>query len=411
MNVEVIAVGTELLLGQIANTNGQFISQHLASMGYNCYFHTVVGDNEERLLSVIENATKRADILLFTGGLGPTGDDITKEVVAKYTNCKLVYDDPSLQSILAYYKKVKRVPSDNNKKQALVLEGGAVFFNENGMAPGMAKYIDGKTYILLPGPPKEMKPMFQKVEEYLLHAIETDGKIYSRVLKFFGIGESQLEAELSEILRNQTNPTIAPLAAEGEVTLRITAKHKEEEEALRLIDEAETAIKAIVGEYLYGYDQETLSTKAISLLKKKQLTIASAESLTGGLFGDMLTAHSGVSAVYQGGVICYQNEIKAEVLKVSKALLETDGAVSEGCARQLAQNVRELCNSQVGISFTGVAGPDELEGKPAGTVYVGLSIEGKGEHVISLQLAGSREQIRMRAVKSGLSELIHLLEE
>lgn len=411
MNVEVIAVGTELLLGQIANTNGQFISQHLASMGYNCYFHTVVGDNEERLLSVIENATKRADILLFTGGLGPTGDDITKEVVAKYTNCKLVYDDPSLQSILEYYKKVKRVPSDNNKKQALVLEGGTVFFNENGMAPGMAKYIDGKTYILLPGPPKEMKPMFQKVEEYLLHAIETDGKIYSRVLKFFGIGESQLEAELSEILRNQTNPTIAPLASEGEVTLRITAKHKEEEEALRLIDEAETAIKAIVGEYLYGYDQETLSTKAISLLKKKQLTIASAESLTGGLFGDMLTAHSGVSAVYQGGVICYQNEIKTEVLKVSKELLKTDGAVSEECARQLAQNVRELCNSQVGISFTGVAGPDELEGKPAGTVYVGLSIEGKGEHVITLQLAGSREQIRMRAVKSGLSELIHLLEE
>lgn len=410
MNVEVIAVGTELLLGQIANTNGQFISQRLALMGYNCYFHSVVGDNEERLLSVIENATKRADVLLFTGGLGPTKDDLTKEVVAKHINCKLTYDEPSLQSILDYYKKVNRVPAENNKKQALVFEGSEVFFNENGMAPGMAKHAHGKTYILLPGPPKEMKPMFQQVEDYFMRTVETDGKIYSRVLKFFGIGESQLEAELADIINNQTNPTVAPLAAEGEVTLRVTAKHEDKEEAESLIDNTENAIKAIAGEYLYGYDKETLDSKVISLLQKEKLTIASAESLTGGLFGDTLTTHSGVSSIYQGGVICYQNEIKAELLHVSKSVLANDGAVSAVCAEQLARNVRELFHSKIGISFTGVAGPGELEGKPVGTVYIGICIEGKGEKVISLQLAGTREQIKMRSVKHGLSELIRMLQ-
>ncbi len=409
MNVEVIAVGTELLLGQIANTNGQFISQRLALMGYNCYFHTVVGDNEERLLSVIENAVKRADILLFTGGLGPTKDDITKEVIAEYLNCKLVYDEPSLQSILDYYKKVNRIPAENNKKQALVIEGSEAFFNDNGMAPGMAKQVDGKTYILLPGPPTEMKPMFQKVEDYFIKNIETDGKIYSRVLKFFGIGESQLEAELADIITNQTNPTVAPLAAEGEVTLRLTAKAESQEEAMSLIDRTESTIKAIVGDYLYGYDQDTLDAKVFSLLKKAQLTIASAESLTGGLFGNTLTAHTGASSVYKGGVICYQNEIKEHILHVPQTVLTNEGAVSAACAEQLARNVRKLFCSQIGISFTGVAGPSELEGKSVGTVYVGISIEGKGEKVIPLQLAGTREQIKMRSAKHGFSELIRLL--
>jgi nicotinamide-nucleotide amidase len=411
MNVEIIAVGTELLLGQIVNTNAQYISKQLATLGYNCYYHTVVGDNKSRLHDAISTASKRADILLFTGGLGPTEDDLTKETVADFCKAKLVYHEESLRSIENFFKVTNREVTENNKKQALVLQDATVFENHHGMAPGMAKEVNGTVFILLPGPPKELIPMFEQVQEYLMKTYTTDGYLRSRTLRFFGIGEAALETALLDLIQQQTNPTIAPLAADGEVTIRLTAKYEIEKEAICLLDEMEQKIRERVGVHLYGYDEETLASKVIGLLHKRQYTIASAESLTGGLFGDSITAYSGVSSIYKGGVICYTNDIKERILHVPKDVLIQDGAVSETCAAYLARHIREQFDSAIGISFTGIAGPTSVEGKPVGTVFIGISMEDKEEKVYAFNIAGTREQIKMRSVKHGLYHILRLLED
>ncbi|GGE64977.1 competence/damage-inducible protein A [Priestia taiwanensis] len=411
MNVEIIAVGTELLLGQIANTNAQYISRQLATLGHNCYYHTVVGDNKLRLRDAISTASKRADILLFTGGLGPTEDDITKETIAEFCQTSLIYHEESLRSIESFFQVTNRVITENNKKQALVLDGATVFMNHHGMAPGMAKEVNGTLFILLPGPPKEMIPMFDQVRDYFMQTYATDGYIRSKVLRFFGIGEAALETALLDLIKEQTNPTIAPLAGDGEVTIRLTAKHKLEDEANHLLEEMEQQIRERVGTYVYGYNDETLASKVIELLQQRGYTLASAESLTGGLFGDSVTAYSGVSSIYKGGIVCYSNESKEQLLHVPKEVLEHDGAVSERCAAYLAKNVREQFNTTVGISFTGIAGPTSVEGKPVGTVFIGISVQGKEEVVHSLKIAGTREQIKLRAVKHGLYHILRKLEE
>jgi nicotinamide-nucleotide amidase len=409
MKAEIIAVGSELLLGQIANTNAQFLSQQLAQLGIDVYYHTVVGDNPVRLAEAIEIAQKRSNLLIFTGGLGPTKDDLTKETIAKLLNKKLVIDEEAWRSICDYFAKTKRTMTANNRKQALVFEGAYVLKNEHGMAPGMALTVDETTYMLLPGPPKEMQPMFLKYgRPFLLQKLDVQEKIESLVLRFFHIGESQLEAEIEDFIDAQTNPTIAPLAADGEVTLRLTAKHRVEEEAKKMIRELEKKILTRVGAYFYGYNDDTLFSKTLEKLKEKGKTIAIAESLTGGLFAEQLTAISGASAVVKGGVICYTNEIKENVLGVPKEILQTEGAVSERCARLLAENVRKLCHAQIGVSFTGVAGPSELEGKPVGTVWIGIATEEETK-TFQLALAGNRDMIRMRTAKYGCYYLLQLL--
>ncbi|MFP3124037.1 competence/damage-inducible protein A [Ectobacillus funiculus] len=410
MNAEIIAVGTELLLGQILNTNAQFLSQKLAAIGMNMYYQTVVGDNADRLRSAIETAQQRADILIFTGGLGPTKDDLTKETIALAVGSSLVYNDDALRSIEEYYARTGRTFTENNKKQALVLEGSVVFPNDHGMAPGMGLRRDNKTYILLPGPPKEMRPMYDSYVEPFLLPLTSKETLHSRVLRFFGIGESQLEETLQDLIDTQTNPTIAPLAAEGEVTLRLTAKHASKDEANRLIDNVERAILDRVGEFFYGYDQDSLQGKLVSLLKKKGMTLASAESLTGGLFSEKITEVAGVSSFFYGGVICYSNEVKQHVLGVPAGVLETDGAVSEASAALLAENVSKLLKADIGISFTGVAGPGELEGKPPGTVFVGIAGKGMKTLVVPLKLWGTRQQIRERAMRYGMYHLYKKLE-
>ncbi|WP_342048657.1 competence/damage-inducible protein A [Bacillus sp. OTU530] len=410
MNAEIIAVGTELLLGQILNTNAQFLSQKLAAIGMNMYYQTVVGDNADRLRSAIETAQQRADILIFTGGLGPTKDDLTKETIALAVGGSLVYNDDALRSIEEYYARTGRTFTENNKKQALVLEGSVVFPNDHGMAPGMGLRRDNKTYILLPGPPKEMRPMYDSYVEPFLLPLTSKETLHSRVLRFFGIGESQLEETLQDLIDTQTNPTIAPLAAEGEVTLRLTAKHASKDEANRLIDNVERAILDRVGEFFYGYDQDSLQGKLVSLLKKKGMTLASAESLTGGLFSEKITEVAGVSSFFYGGVICYSNEVKQHVLGVPAGVLETDGAVSEASAALLAENVSKLLKADIGISFTGVAGPGELEGKPPGTVFVGIAGKGMKTLVVPLKLWGTRQQIRERAMRYGMYHLYKKLE-
>ncbi|THE09093.1 competence/damage-inducible protein A [Bacillus timonensis] len=410
MNAEIIAVGSELLLGQIANTNAQFLSKQLAELGINVYFHTVVGDNSERLEKVINIAQSRSDLIIFTGGLGPTKDDLTKETIARVLGRQLVFDETALRSIEDFFKKTNRHMTENNKKQALVLEGSEILPNDHGMAPGMGLEVDKITYMLFPGPPKELNPMFLIYgAPFLLKALGVVERIESRVLRFFGIGESQLETEIEDLIDTQTNPTIAPLASDGEVTLRLTAKHSSLDVANRLLDDTEAQILKRVGKFLYGYNSTSLVNELMNKLKAPGLTIASAESLTGGLFAEELTNIAGSSAVVKGGVVCYTNEVKEHVLHVKKETLETEGAVSRSTALQLAENVRKLLNSDIGISFTGVAGPSESEGKPVGTVYIGISYLDQPTEVYPLQLAGSRQGIRTRTIKYGFYYLLQLL--
>ncbi|MFB6466713.1 competence/damage-inducible protein A [Cytobacillus sp. Hz8] len=412
MNAEIIAVGSELLLGQIANTNAQFLSQELANMGIDVYFHTVVGDNSVRLQAAIEIAEDRADFIIFTGGLGPTKDDLTKETISHHLGKNLIMDEYALTSIAQFFQKTNRVMTDNNRKQALVLEDSSVLRNDHGMAPGMLFEGPSKMYLLLPGPPKELIPMFLTYgKPMLLDKLRTNEKIISRVLRFFGIGESMLETQIEDLIDQQSNPTIAPLAADGEVTLRLTAKAETLEKAKNVIDDTEAKILARVGEYFYGYDDTTLIKELFHLLKAKKWTIACAESLTGGLFQEELTSLPGASNHLKGGIICYTNEVKERILRVRKETLENEGAVSEPCAAQLAENVAHLLDTDIGISFTGVAGPGELEGKPAGTVFVGISMKNAPTIVKRLSLAGSREANRMRTVKYGCYYLINRIKE
>jgi nicotinamide-nucleotide amidase len=406
LNAEIIAVGSELLLGQIVNTNARFLSQQLAELGVNVYFHTVVGDNSIRLRQALTIADTRSDIIILTGGLGPTKDDLTKETIASHLQAQLVMDETALHSIEQFFSKTNRFMTENNKKQALVLENCEVLNNDNGMAPGMLYKHNEKIYILLPGPPKEMEPMFSAYgRQALLKNLDKDDKIISRVLRFFGIGEAQLETELEDLIDAQTNPTIAPLASDGEVTLRLTAKHSDEAEANRLIDQTEQNIKKRVGQYFYGLNDTSLLKEAFTLIHKNALTIACAESLTGGMFQEQFTSIPGAGSHLMGGVVCYTNDAKINLVKVNPNTIDYDGAVSEACAAELASNIASLLKSDIGISFTGVAGPDELEGKPVGTVYIGLNIKGK-QFVEKLNLAGSRAAIRNRAVKFGYYYLL-----
>lgn len=412
MNAEIIAVGSELLLGQIVNSNARFISQQLAGLGVNVFFHTVVGDNPDRLRSAIEIAEKRSNLIIFTGGLGPTKDDLTKETIARHIGKKLVMDQEALESIELFFKQTQRIMTENNRKQALVLEGSTILPNHHGMAPGMMVENDNCIYMLLPGPPKEMEPMFlQFGTAALSKQVKTDEKIVSRVLRFFGIGEAALETEIDELIEHQSNPTIAPLAADGECTLRLTAKHQDMQIAQVMLDEVEAKINSRVGQFLYGYDNTSLVAELMKVLKEKKLTITAAESLTGGLFQQELTSFPGASSVFKGGVVCYTNEVKQKVLAVKKETIEKYGVVSPECARELAENVSALLSADIGISFTGVAGPDELEGKPVGTVCIGISIRGKQIVVEKLALGGSREAIRSRSVKYGCYYLIKHLQD
>ncbi len=412
VNAEIIAVGSELLLGQIVNTNARFLSQQLAGLGIDVYYHTVVGDNPDRLKSAIKIAESRSKIIIFTGGLGPTKDDLTKETIARHIGTELVMNNEALETIEQYFKRTNRVMTENNRKQALILEGSQVLPNDQGMAPGMVLKTGGHIYMLLPGPPKEMEPMFLNYgskELALLTGVKE--QIVSRVLRFFGIGEAALETEILDIIDEQKNPTVAPLAGEGDVTLRLTAKHRDVMKAQAMLDEVEAKIRQRVGQFIYGYENTTLFFELANVLKERKWTITSAESLTGGLFQQEITSISGASSIFKGGIVCYSNEIKRDIVQVKQETLETYGAVSEECARELAENVVKIFGTDIGISFTGVAGPDELEGKPVGTIFIGIAIKGRPSIVEKIKLSGSRGANRNRAVRYGCYFLLKYLRE
>jgi nicotinamide-nucleotide amidase len=412
MDAEIIAVGSELLLGQIVNTNAKFLSQQFAEMGINVFYHTVVGDNDKRLEQALDMAESRANLIVFTGGLGPTKDDLTKETISRHLGRKLVSDEEALESIEAYFRKTGHEMTENNKKQALVLDGSEVLRNDHGMAPGMVISIKGITYMLLPGPPKEMEPMFLSYGfESIMKKLETHERIESKVLRFFGIGESLLETKIEDMLENQTNPTIAPLAADGEVTLRITAKDSSREKCEEMIAEVEKEIMSRVGAYYYGSNETSLVKELVKELTVRNLTIAGAESLTGGMFQEHLTSIPGAGKIFKGGIVSYTNDAKTNVLKISDKTISEYGVVSSECAIEMAENVRALLDADIGVSFTGVAGPDEQEGVPVGTVFIGIAFRNGESKAERLNLSGSRAQNRIRSVKYGCHYLIGKLTE
>ncbi|MFX3674036.1 MAG: competence/damage-inducible protein A [Paenisporosarcina sp.] len=410
MNAEIIAVGSELLLGQITNTNARYISSQLAELGINVYYHTVVGDNADRLNDAIKLAESRADLLIFSGGLGPTKDDLTKETIARHLNTELVMNEVALKSIQAFFERANRPMTENNKKQALVLNGCSVLENHHGMAPGMFYSYNDRIYILLPGPPKEMEPMFQFEAKPLLAKWLNQGDvILSHVLRFYGIGEAELETRIQDLLDLQSNPTIAPLASDGEVMLRITAKTSTEDEAWNLINQTQAAILERVGSHLYGYNNDSLASSAADLLIKNGLTIAAAESLTAGLFQSELATISGISDTLIGGIVTYTIDSKVKQLGVPREIIEKYGVVSEQCAISMATQVKAMFGSDIGVGLTGVAGPTNHDNEPAGTVWIALSLQNEEIKTIKLELSGMRNTNRLRAVKRTFYALIQHL--
>ena len=404
MKAEIIAVGTEILTGQIVNTNAQFLSEKLAEIGVDVYFQTAVGDNEARLLSLLEIASQRSNLVILTGGLGPTEDDLTKQTLAKFLGKDLVFDPQAQEKLdifFAHRPDYARTP--NNERQAQIVEGATPLSNETGLAVGGVSEVDGVTYVVLPGPPSELKPM---VLNQLLPKLMTGTKLYSRVLRFFGIGESQLVTILADLIDHQTDPTLAPYAKTGEVTLRLSTKAVSQEKADQALDILENQIldrQTVEGISLraicYGYGEETsLASVVVEELKKRQKSITAAESLTAGLFQATLADFSGVSAIFNGGFVTYSLEEKSKMLDISEQELKEHGVVSEFTARKMAEQARLKTQSDYGVSLTGVAGPDSLEGHPAGTVFIGLA-HAKGTEVIKANIAGrSRADVRHIAV-------------
>ncbi|SER52082.1 competence/damage-inducible protein A [Psychrobacillus sp. OK032] len=412
MKAEIIAVGSELLLGQISNTNARFISSQLAELGIDVYYHTVVGDNPNRLVDSIKIAENRADLIIFTGGLGPTKDDLTKETISRHLNKNLVLDHHALIYIEDFFKRMNRKMTENNKKQALVLEGCTVLENKHGMAPGMFLSTKTHSYILLPGPPKEMEPMFQfEAKPILTKLLHNESIIKSHVMRFYGIGEAELETEVQDLLYNQTNPTLAPLASDGEVTLRLTAKSDTEEEAWKLIDTLQKEIFDRVGKFVYGYNNDSLASKLRDILIENNLTISAAESMTAGLFQSELAAVPGMGVALVGGMITYTEEIKIKHLGVQESTIKEYSVVSSECAEEMAMRVREKFGTNIGVGITGAAGPDGHGGQPAGTVWIGIAFDDSAPISYKLNLSGMRNTNRLRAVKFTIHYLIRLLHD
>jgi nicotinamide-nucleotide amidase len=371
MNCELISVGTEILLGDILNTNVQYLSKALASIGIGVTHHSTVGDNTSRLLETLDIAFKRCDTVILTGGLGPTPDDLTKETCAEYFGRKLYLDDSILKEIESYFSLKNITMPESNKKQALVPEDSIILENHNGTAPGFIMENQGKTIIILPGPPKEMVPMYREgVEPYLKKF--TNEVILSKNIRTFGIGESAMSELVEDLLRG-SNPTVAPYAKSGEALLRVTAKAESEDEAQRLMAPVINEINSRLGDYIYGIDCQSIEETVAKLLMERNQTVAFAESCTGGLCAKRLTDISGASEIFHCGVVSYSNEIKHKVLGVKDETLQKHTAVSEETAKEMAEGVRKLADATYGVSITGYAGPGDEE--EVGTIYIGVSSE------------------------------------
>lgn len=402
---ELIAVGTELLLGNIANTDAQMLSEGLSQLGINVYYHTVVGDNPQRVRQAVEIARQRADILITTGGLGPTCDDLTKVAVARAFGKELVFHEETAQRIRDRFAAMGRPLTENNYQQAMVPQGATVLPNDWGTAPGVAFQAEGTHVILLPGPPRECEQMFRhRVVPYLKQF--ADGVIVSRTVKTFGIGESAAEAQLRELMNALHNPTLAPYAKPTGTELRITAHAATEAEALARIAPVEQQVKERLGDKVIGVDVSSLEEVCLALLKEQGLTVGTAESCTGGLIAKLLTDLPGSSAAFRGGIVSYTNEVKEGVLGIPRALLTEYGAVSPQVAEAMALGARKALGCDIALSATGVAGPDpDDRSNPIGLVYLGLAWAG-GCQVVTYQGGQvERERIRRQSAQTALDLL------
>ena len=373
MKTAILSVGTEILFGQIVNTNTVYLSQQMNMLGFDVMYHYTVGDNPKRVEEMIDLAFQDCDLILTTGGLGPTQDDLTKEVACKALDDTLVMMDDVLEEITKYFKTLGREMTENNKKQAIMPSRATVFHNDAGTAPGFALEKDGQYIICMPGPPREMKRRFQKSGVPFLQSM-IDGALYYRQIRFFGIGESMLETQLLDLIDNQTDPTLATYAKEGECSLRIASKRATEEEAEHAVDEMLEKVKERVGHYIYSCDDEELAQVVADRLMEQGLTLSSAESCTGGMIASTMTDIPGISQCFDRGLVTYSNQAKMEELGVSAGTLEKFGAVSEETALEMVEGLKRVSGSDVCISVTGIAGPGGgSEEKPVGLVYIGFS--------------------------------------
>jgi nicotinamide-nucleotide amidase len=405
MKGEIISVGTELLLGQILNTNARFLCEELALLGISVYHTTAIGDNACRLKELLEVAWQRSDLIIMTGGLGPTLDDISKETVADFLHLNLELNERALTELENSFARRGHKMTKNNIKQAMFPAIAEILPNANGTAPGMWLAQGERIIILLPGPPFEMEAMYHKEVVPRLKGLmgHKQDIIKSRVLKLYGIGESSLETLLQPLIESQSNPTIAPLAKETEIHLRLTAKASSVNAASGLLGKMEKEIRNIVGTYIFAADENTMESTIGILLRENDKTIAVAESCTGGLIGHRLTEIPGSSAYFRYGIVSYSNEAKQQILGVPPQLLEQYGAVSGEVAKAMAEGVRKMYSSAaIGLAVTGIAGPDGGSShKPVGTTYIAISTS-KGQHVEKLSLRGPRRIIKKRASQAAL---------
>lgn len=401
---EILCIGTEILMGDIVNTNAAVIAKELAGAGINLYHQTVVGDNPQRLKEALDLAFSRADIVITTGGLGPTYDDLTKEIIAQWFDLPLEMDAESLAGIEDFFKRRGRQMTENNKKQAMMPKGCTIFANANGTAPGCAIEGKGKTAIMMPGPPREMSPMLTNQVMPFLRK-DSSVRLVSHNLHFFEIGESALEDALHDMMTASTNPTIAPYAKTGEVMLRVTAQVKNGEDAEALLQPVIEEIKQAAGQYLYGIDVGDLQTALVWELRAKGITIATAESCTGGYVAKRITDVPGASAAFVCGLVTYTNQMKQQILGVSADTLEQYTAISAQTAAEMAAGARRVSGADMAISITGNAGPDAADGKEVGEVYIAVD---SAWHSQVLQLnvrrrdGDTRELIRYLAASHAL---------
>lgn len=374
-DTEIISVGTELLLGHVTNTDARDISEMLSKIGINVKYHTVVGDNPERLRKCVETAKSRADIIITTGGLGPTCDDLTKQILAEAFGLKLVENKAEREGLYDYIRYGKKF-TDNNFTQAMLPEGCTVFHNNGGTAPGCGFEKDGKIVVMIPGPPKECNAMFRESALPYLRKLSEE-LIVSHSVRIFGLGESSVDDIFAEEMNRMTNPTMAPYAKECDCLLQITAKAKSEAEAEEMIAPVMEHVMQRLGDVVYGVDVECIEESVIKLLREKGMTFSAAESCTGGELAKRFTDMPGASAFFKGGVVTYTNEAKAKLLGIDPALIEEKGAVSYEVAKAMAENVRTLLGTDIGVGVTGLAGPDGDGVHEVGTVFVSLAVEGE----------------------------------
>lgn len=405
MNAEIISIGTELLLGQIVDTNSAYLSQKLAELGIDIHLKTTVGDNKRRILSALKESLKRAELIITVGGLGPTQDDLTKEVIAQALNKEMILNKRVAKMIESYFLRRGLEFTENNLLQARFPQGAKVIYNPLGTAPGMIIKKEDKIIIALPGPPRELKPMFEEQIFPYLRKKNIKGMIIkSKVLRVVGLGESLVEERIKEILR-QDSPTIAPLVSQGEVHLRITAKGDNKSEIDKKIREVEKEIKRSLGDYIYGEDSKTLEKVVANLLLREKRTLSVAESCSGGLISHKLTNVSGSSNYYLGGIVCYSNESKIILLRVPKEIITQKGAVSRECAISMAKGVRKRFSTDLGLAITGIAGPKGgTKDKPVGLVYIALA-DKKAVKCQEFKFTGARIFIKQKASLSALDIL------